>query len=306
MVGLTLIHMTTTQVNRIHQPSNFVPSDYEYIDSFDSTPEPGQAEMMWSDEHQQLVSICGFYSRKLADSATSDWVNRGQCDHCGARIRYVAVLQHTSGDLVAFGHDCLSNRVGNYSAADFRMRFIQDAAKRARDEAARQARVAEFVAAHPEVQALATYDGPNDFFLSLKDQLGRKGSLSERQVEAFTRAVARNAERDAQRAADALTATPAPSGKVTVTGEVLSTKWQENDFGGCLKMLVRDDRGFKVWVSVPSSIAPRTVWDPETHEQSVTNLDAGTRVTFSATLEVSDRDETFAFGKRPTKAAIVA
>lgn len=57
-----------------------------------------------------------------------------------------------------------------------------------------------------------------------------------------------------------------------------------------LVMLVQDDRGFKVWGSVPSSIS---------------EAGTGDRVTFSATIEASDKED-FGFFKRPTKAQILA
>ena len=278
----------TTTANAIHQPRNFVPSDYECVGGFDS-----QRDYRVSTAEQQ-------HERAMYDllnqSNTSRWNESighgGQCDHCGAHLRYVAVLRHIpTGEHMVVGETCLSNRVGNYSHAEFRFSFIRTAAANARAHAARVAAQAEFVSQNPSIASLVDYSGTNDFFTSLRDQLLRNGSLSERQVAAYERSLVRDAEREAQRANEPA-ATPAPSGKVTVTGEVLSTKYVESDFsryGGTLKMLVRDDRGFKVWVTVPSAIT----------------VERGDRVTFTATLEVSDRDECFAFGKRPTKAQVI-
>ncbi len=79
---------------------------------------------------------------------------------------------------------------------------------------------------------------------------------------------------------------PVKEGRYEVQGEVLSTKWQESDFGGSLKMLVEVD-GFKVWGSVPSALGP---------------LERGDRVAFTATVEASSDDKSFGFFKRPTKA----
>ena len=67
---------------------------------------------------------------------------------------------------------------------------------------------------------------------------------------------------------------------------MLTTKWQDSHFGITLKMLVRDDRGFKVWGTVPSSLP---------------NTESGDRVTFIAAVEASDDDETFGFFKRPRR-----
>ena len=256
---------------------------YEFIDAIDlwrDYPLP-IAAARWENELMDL----------LRKSSSSRFSERGQCDHCGARIRWACVLQHTSGDHIVVGQQCLSNRVGNYSQADFRLNFIRTHAANERARMEREAKIAAFVSANPSIASLLEFEGYNEFFSSLRYQLKRNGELSERQVAAYERSVQRDAERAAQRAADEAEhpSAPAPSGKVTVTGEVLSTKVQESVYGDTLKMLVRDDRGFKVWVTVPSAIT----------------VERGVRVTFSATLEVSDRDECFAFGKRPTKAAVL-
>ena len=68
------------------------------------------------------------------------------------------------------------------------------------------------------------------------------------------------------------------------------TRWYDNDYGGSLKMIVRDDTGFRVFVSVPSSI----------------EVDKGSRVTFTANITPASDDPTFSFGKRPTKASVLA
>ena len=115
------------------------------------------------------------------------------------------------------------------------------------------------------------------------------GQESERQIEALREAVARDAERAAEQATE-ITA-PVITGRIQITGTVLTTKWQDSHFGSTLKMLVRDDRGFKVWGTVPSSLP---------------NTESGDRVTFTAAVEASDDDETFGFFKRPTKAQLIS
>lgn len=82
----------------------------------------------------------------------------------------------------------------------------------------------------------------------------------------------------------------APEGRVEITGTVLCFKWQESDYGDVLKMLVQDDRGFRVWGSVPKSLD---------------DAERDSRITFTATITRSDRDAKFGFFKRPTKAAVI-
>ena len=76
---------------------------------------------------------------------------------------------------------------------------------------------------------------------------------------------------------------------MVITGEVLGTKTDYNAFGAVQKMLVKDDRGFKVWGTIPGSITAVK----------------GCRVTFTAAIEPSKDDDRFGFYKRPTKAAIL-
>lgn len=82
---------------------------------------------------------------------------------------------------------------------------------------------------------------------------------------------------------------PADAGRIVITGEVVSLKTVESDYGTQFKMLVRDDRGFKVYGTEPSSINPGK----------------GERVTFTARVERSKDDDYFGFFSRPTKAAIL-
>lgn len=78
-----------------------------------------------------------------------------------------------------------------------------------------------------------------------------------------------------------------PQGRQVITGEILAQKMQDSLYGETLKMLVQDDRGFRVWGTVPSSL--RAV--------------RGDRVTFTATIQQSEKDAKFGFFKRPSKAA---
>lgn len=159
---------------------------------------------------------------------------------------------------------------------------------------------------HPAVWALVSkaagvdtwlVDGTTDqsterdsFVLSLAQQLWSfdERTYTERQIAALQLAADRRVART-----EAAAFTPAPEGRVVVTGEVASTKVVEGDYGTTYKMLVKSDEGYKVWCSVPSALLETT-----TLEEA-----KGRRITFTATLEPSRDDVAFAFGKRPTKGA---
>ncbi|QZE10320.1 hypothetical protein SEA_LUNA18_32 [Microbacterium phage Luna18] len=189
-------------------------------------------------------------------------------------------------------------------------------------------------AAHPGVWALLTsvvdvraYDQPEGniypnaaerdaFVLQLADQLWKldEWPFTERQIAALQRVAERRAERATEAAAH-----PAPTGRAVVTGEIVSAKAVEGDYGTTYKILVKDDQGFKVWCSLPKAQVDQAfdewhaehpehyTWGPDcwllgadgTDEQGV----KGRRITFTATLEPSRDDKSFAFGKRPTKGA---
>lgn len=94
----------------------------------------------------------------------------------------------------------------------------------------------------------------------------------------------------AKRDADHKAGEDAPEGRIVITGTVLAFKWQSSHFGDVLKMLVQDDRGFRVWGSAPSSLQ---------------DAERESRITFTATVTASDKDAKFGFFKRPTKAEII-
>jgi hypothetical protein len=137
-----------------------------------------------------------------------------------------------------------------------------------------------FEAEHPGVSDywLPMLEG-TEFGDDLAAKLQEWGSLSEKQVAAVC-----------DRAQQLLNSAPCISGREQITGKVLKIKWQDSQYGGQLKCLIADDRGFKVWGTVP---------------RAIDNAEQGDRVTFVATVEPSQDDESFGFYKRPSKAEIL-
>lgn len=210
-----------------------------------------------------------------------------------------------------------------------RERKAQAKAQAAQD--ARDARVAALTATDPEVVALLkkTDDAEAEAYATgdyravertngfLRDMAGKlfnaaESGLTDNMVAALRKFVASEAEKAAKAAAH-----PAPSGRVVVTGEIASAKVKESDYGVAYKILVKDDAGFKVWVSLPKAQADqaREAW-AEVHPELYTygpdcwflGTDGtdetgvvGLRITFTATLEPSQDDVAFAFGSRPSK-----
>ena len=147
----------------------------------------------------------------------------------------------------------------------------------------------------------------NEFAASLYDAYLEYGKLTEKQCaivrERIKGDTKRQAEWEAKRAEEAALAEPVPSGRHVITGVVISTREEERRFGynmgdRCTKLLVKDDRGFKVWGAAASSICPLK-------DAGDDGVCKGDTVTFTATLTPSDDDPKFGFFKRPSKASIL-
>jgi len=102
-------------------------------------------------------------------------------------------------------------------------------------------------------------------------------------VEMYLRTIRDAAIAEAQPQVEA---TPVVEGRIVVTGVVVKRYSRDTDWGTQFKMIVQDDRGFKVCGTEPGSLY----------------VEEGDRVTFTATVEASTDDRTFGFFKRPSKA----
>lgn len=175
---------------------------------------------------------------------------------------------------------------------------------RAQNKAAAKRAAAEtWQAEHPAVWAwIAANRVENYFAMSLAGQIESKGALTVGQIGAVERAIQReveDAEREARQAEEAANAIPAPTGTQTIEGELVAVRVQPSRFsyGSEVKMLVKalggdgNPLGWSVWCTKPSSLS-----DART----------GDRLRFVAELSRSERDESFAFGKRPRMTQILS
>lgn len=160
----------------------------------------------------------------------------------------------------------------------------------------------------------------DNFVRSLADKMWKLDQVgySPRQLEVLQSIAEKRQERSAEAAA-----TPAPAGRVVVSGEIVGTKVVEGDYGTAYKITVKDDRGFRVYVSLPKAQADSAydefvTWVDDsgyslydfgpacfflgTQDEKYTSV-KGRRITFTATLTPSNDDVSFAFGSRPTKGA---
>jgi hypothetical protein len=141
------------------------------------------------------------------------------------------------------------------------------------------------------------------FIRNMAEQVQFVSNAGRPFTDKMVAAVRSSLERRAAKQAEAASH-PAPTGRVVVTGEVVGTKTYEGDYGTSFKVTVKDDQGFRVFVSIPGALADELAGDAHFDpEYTWFHAAKGRRITFTATLEPSTDDVAFAFGKRPTKGA---
>jgi hypothetical protein len=277
--------------NDPHSPTNLVTEDYEYVNAFDN---------------QQPGWLMSEYAQEVASKVRKSNSDRGmsQCHHCGARIRYVAVMEYVpTGEYIAIGETCLENRFDR-ATADFQ-RLRKQAKLDQQQQRIRKA-VALFAEENPDLAFLSNKDPEvfeaqcpeasrdNSWLRELSRKLNYYGSLFPNQIESARKSIAKDAEIAARKAAEALEVRgPVPVGRVEIEGVVVGIKFVKSYFGyqatTTKKLIVKLDNNSKVYVTEPASI----------------NSERGDRIALTCTIEASNDDPSFGFGKRPTKAAVI-
>jgi len=241
----------------------------------------------------------------------------GSCDYCGTAIMHAYWIASADGRTFKVGSDCVFKTYRTAPKKDalyLEVRKAQLAMARegrevkrtARREAARAerkagvpSRKATFLALNPGLDLALALDHATVRDIAAK--LDEWGDLSPRQVDfvwaLYAQAYGPQLSPEVN--------VPAPVGKATVRGKVVSTKVVDSVYGTQWKMVVKvsdaQRNTWLVWTTVPRNLVGG--YNPQ--PGSVKNLDdlRGCEVQFNATLEPG-RESHFAFGKRPTKASI--
>ena len=294
-----------------HRPADLVTEDYDLVLVFDTDPpeffgDPSdgigspalEAYQRLLEQHRDDTARL---ERLVADSPLAD---RGltQCHHCGARLRYAAIMHHQpTGQHIVVGETCLDNR---FTLATAEFQKLRKAAALAAAErrivkaatafiATLDGDVAEALHREADLSRWQLDSWATSTVQDIRRKLWRYGDISERQVAFVTKLLDEGPKKAAERAAqDTEVKVPAPEGRHAIEGEVVSAKWHDNDYGSTLKLTVKvitDEGVWLGWVTCPTAINPGR----------------GDRVRLTATWTRSDRDEHFAFGKRPTKAEVL-
>lgn len=335
-----------------HRPQVLITEDYDLETYFDFV-EP-MPEVIGPNANGQYftvpvpAAVRAERDRCRALLANPEHRQDGTCDHCGAHIRYTAILKHLpTGGYISVGEQCMDNRFER-SSAEFQA--MRKAAELDRGKQRIKSAVAEFVAANPDLYWMAsltasqemagidTRPRPNYFILDVSHKLRRYGSISERQADAVRASLVRDAEYDAQRAAKTAEKAAAeaareprqavPAGRQAVSGVVVGLKEVEDryapvsryarSYATVWKMIVEDDRGFRVYGSIPRGLLAWTE-DGRARYRTAESL-KGVRVQFTAELEQSQArdfennygereqrgaDPLFGFFRRPTQAKVL-
>ncbi len=278
---------TTTGRTDLHRPSAIDPTEYEFLGVFYQ----GASEDMhlaYAYDHRDLdrAAGSGWWERTFAGG---NFATKRTCDHCGANFSHGAVYRHEpTTDLIAIGHICASTvMLPGVDKAARQRALAERKAQALKTERLNKEYREGLLAEHPGLaEALE-----NDHYIAqdiARRFHGSSPQLSEKQIALLFKLQGEAEKRAKERAEQQANAVPVVEGKATeITGKVLSEKWQEGYYGTTHKMLVLDDRGFKVWGSVPSALSA---------------VSRGDRVSFTAATEASNDDETFGFFKRPRKA----
>jgi hypothetical protein len=287
--------------NDIHSPKNLVPADYEYV-AQEIVPGAGifggYDPMMGDIQRANREIIRAHMARTGGTYSGHD--HAGNCGVCGSpNAIYTVLFYHAkTNTYVRTGQDCaetIDARAANG------MDKLRDEVKRGREAVAGKNKAkavlaeAGLTAAWDIYATPAFYPGGDVYrepviITDIVGKLVKYGSVSDRQLDFLRKLVAefadkpaREAERAAKRAAEAEAAEPCPTGRLEVTGTILSVRVDDTMYGPVTKMLVKAAAGFKLWGTMPAGC----------------HGDKGDTVTFKATIEPSRDDPKFGFFKRP-------
>lgn len=296
----------------IHSPKSFNPGDYQYVGTFDNWPEPGaflnraaNPYSMYKTDFGPISAMTMAHAEYLAgrkllheQGVNVNFERTGGCDHCGVRIRYVCVHKHIpTGQYIAVGLDCATNRFTLDSRREFDVKRLRERAANERERRKSFGKANTFLEEHaPELVDWMLSPQAEDvhtIFADMARRLIRYGTLSTKQIN-FARVLLREhlerqqnngkTLREIERETEKANAEDCPTGRVTLTGEIVKLDARENAYGVHHIMIVRDDRGFCVWMTRPSILS---------------SAEKGDRVTVTATVKPSDKDPKFGFGKSP-------
>jgi len=294
-----------------HRPGAIIPADYEYVFSFncvtsmDGWPVPAfrinceldnrtfdaDGKILKNGEHAPDGRCCVIGLRMVAREKFAAHGGPGKCTVCGAHYVYGDCWRHTpTGEIVFLGHDCADkySLLADRSEAELAAARAKDATAKAILAAQSKKERAEFLANHPGLAAALERASEHHILADLAAKFRQYRVLSDKQIALVQKLVH---ELDNPQVAEVNV--PAPTGKVTFRGVVVSSKVQEGAWGNSLKITVKVTTPEGVWLAwgtEPTGI----VSELGRH----TDRKKGYEVELTATLKAG-RDPHFAIMSRP-------
>jgi hypothetical protein len=270
----------------VFSPANIKPEDFVYV---------GAVYLGTSEEVHAVYASCPESKAAMEVlhmcAATTKW-KIAKCDHCGAKYAYGCVYMHKpTATAICVGHVCAKETLSYPTRAALDFVRLKKQVATTKEELKIKAKVDAFLATRPELAA-AFNECTHHIVQDIKGKLWRWGSISDAQADVCVKINNDSKARTIAEAKRLETAVPVVDGVAVVTGEVLSIKEVEGEFGTQLKMLILTPTGSKLYGTVPASIV---------HE-----VKRGCTVNFKATVNGSKNDKFFGFFSRPRNASIVS
>jgi len=276
----------------IYRPSAIVPSEYQFValgyirvDAGDILANCALLQHERDVLKRHMEKTGGDYSRHE---------HGGNCHICGAHCIYTVIFYHEkTNTYIRTGNDCAEKlemssdepRWNRFVAAIHDARLALAGKKKAMAILEDKGMKAAWdIYLEPATQA---YEEAT--IVDIVGKLVKFGSVSDKAlnyVGTLLDKIAHREEIEAQRKAEAAKAADVPTGRHTISGEVISIKTVDGFYGSTVKMLVKDEKGFKVFGTIPSGL----------------DVERGAFVKFDAFTEPSNDDPKFGFFKRPSKA----
>ncbi len=318
----------------VHRPTAIIPEDYEFVAleciKIESIGDCFALQAQRERLRAHMARTGGTYSRHD---------HGGNCGVCGnANAIYTIQFYHAkTNSYVRMGQDC-ADKVGmSFGEGEFNafVKGIRSAIEAKAGKKKAEALLAErglsrcwelYLMQTPGV-ACGTCEqiaaGQVEYFYHrcandwpeqetiIRDMVGKLvkyGSLSDKQYGFMSSLLDRIVNRDvinAKRAEEKALAPDCPSGRVTITGTVLSAKTVETDFGMTTKIFLKDDRGFTVYGTIPTIRLANITRPDGSWSEAYHNAGRGDRIRFSANVTPANDDPKHGFYKRPTKGELV-
>lgn len=274
----------------IHKPSLLDPAEYDFVAAF------YQGDSHWMQHSYRHDMEIYEEAIEYGEVFNGNFLEKNTCDHCGAAFNHgVLFLHNPTDELVHIGHICAANTVGLPDKAAKAKKDAEKYAAEQREREKLQLAGAEWREQNSSlVNDLANLPDDASYFLKdMQRSIEKWGKLTPNQERAAIKSLANFKEHKAtlaKREAALADTPPLQAGRQALKGEILSTKWQDSDYGTSLKMLVQLEDGNRVYGTLPAAI------------HSNEGEYAGLKIAFTATVKPSDKDPHFGYFSRPAQA----